>query len=234
MIMKHRIMNNKGSISIEALITLTVMILLMAFMIQMMFLLPEEDLMTQYVYDALETLEISNYMYHKIGILDLPLPDSPYSDYLSGVMNDLDDYAASYALEEVLNQLLKKHEMTLTTYAYKEGVVSGIVSYEKKFYLGGTRQFSIGFEKRLWLFGNEKNLYPNHTLADLLDKERDEEKNITVYKTQTGEKYHLEGCFYLIRSTTNHLSIESMTLYHARHKEHLSPCKRCLGEAKWK
>lgn len=234
MIMKRHIMNNRGSISVEALITVSVMILLMAFMIQFMFFIQEEDLRTQYVYDALEDLEVCNYLYEKIGVIKIPIPDSPYTEYVSELVKSLEEYVDGFVLETVLEQLLLKHDMMLTSYTYQDGVISGVVTHEKDFYLGGTKSFSIGFEKRLWLFGNQSELYPNHTLADLLDKESEEEKSITVYKTKTGEKYHLEGCFYLIRSTTDHMNIEGMTLYNARHKEHLSPCKRCLGEAKWK
>ncbi len=66
-------MNDKGNISIEALISVTVFILLMIFLWQMLMIFSVEDTVSQQVFDDIYQLENYGYIYEKIGFINKPL-----------------------------------------------------------------------------------------------------------------------------------------------------------------
>ncbi len=228
--------SNKGSVSIEALIVVTTLILMMTFLFQMIVMFPKEDLRTQIVYDALNDLEHHHYIYNKVGFLELDFTvgHEDIDRILHLMQTDLSHLAESEYLSIVFKSKMLNQDMVVDHFELVDDQVLGEVSYMRPFMFGIKRTFTIKFDKRMWLFGNEPSLYPNKTLAEVVGNQNNKEESITVYQTKTGGKYHLKGCFYLVRSTTDHPKIISMTLDKAKNILHLEPCLRCIKGEVWK
>lgn len=223
--------NKRGSITVEAVIVVSVMILVCASLFQLLTLFPEEDIKVQTVYDICNKLDTVYYIYHKVGIFDSTY-ESGYQaldDLIEQTRKFSDETTAEYILEETLSNLLAHEDMVLSSFELKDDRISGQIGYSRSIVFGYTWDMAIKFDKTMWLFGDNKSIYPNKSLADLLHTRDDHEKNLLVYQTKTGGKYHMAGCFYLRRSTTDKPNIKSMSLYEAKRIKHLTPCKRCIG-----
>ncbi|MCH4889034.1 pilus assembly protein [Acidaminobacter sp. JC074] len=223
---------NRGSVSVEAAIVFPITILIMVMLVQVIAFFPSEDLKVQQVNDALIRLDSLNYVYEKVGLLTFDLPENPYSDFISSSQSFLNDHMASEILEAYLKNELSNHEILLEDFSVTGDTVSGLVSWNKAFVFGLKKESHVKFEHVLWLFGDDKSLYPNETLTKTLFKNEEEEKTVMVYKTKSGSKYHRAGCFYLVRSTTDKSKIVKVSLYDAKRKYLLSPCERCVKEGK--
>jgi len=231
MILQKHIKNKSGSITVEAVISVAVMILVLTSMFQLLTLYPEEEVTLHKTYDALNQLDNAYYLYHKVGVYDFDYDTGHQilDQLIDDTKNVLDQSTAELMLKSYLQALLNEEEIQVIDLSLDGDILRGQLTYPRSINLGYEWQMTIDFEKRLWLFGNEKTLFPNHTLVEKLQSSQDKEKHIVVYQTKTGEKYHYEGCFYLTRSTTDKENIISMTLYEAKRIKHLSPCKRCIG-----
>lgn len=227
--MKNLIMNRKGAVSIEALIAFSVALLLMGFLIQLLLFLPDEEVKTQQLYDAIVDFEIFNYAYEKIGVKSIELPKFKWSNELNQLLDSLKEYGEAKAYKMVFQKLLEDYDLSLEEFLLEDGILRGRVAFEKSFLLAGKREFFIAFEKRIWLFGDQKELYPNVQLSSLIHEDSEADKKRYVYMTVSGEKYHMEGCFYLMRSTTLHEHIKHVTVYEAERTHYLKPCERCYG-----
>jgi len=223
---------NKGSVSVEAAIVFPITILIMVICMQLLAFFPNEDLKVQQVNDALIRLDSLNYVYEKVGLLTFDLPEGPYNEFITSSQNFVNENLESNILEAYLRYDLHKNEILLDEFTMTEDTVSGCVSWKKNFVLGFEKESYVKFEHVLWLFGDDKSLYPNETLTNALLKNEADEKSIWVYKTKTGSKYHLKGCFYLVRSTTDKSKIVKVNLYDAKHMYMLKACDRCFKEVK--
>ena len=227
-------MNDRGSITVEAAIVFPITILVMTILIQLIMMFPSEDLKIQKVDDILSQLDSLNYVYEKVGILSFDVPENPYSELIRSSQLFINETVESNLLEIFLVNELDKNDMILNEFTCHDDTISGEISWRRNFVFGLRKDFHVKFEKCLWLFGDNKSIYPNQTLTSYLLNNENEEKKILVYKTKGGQKYHLEGCFYLVRSTTDKSKIDTMTLYEAKHIHRLEPCKRCCKEDTWK
>lgn len=223
-------MNKKGSITVEALISVSIMILVLTSLFQLLTLYPTEDIQVQKTYDALNQLDTAYYLYHKVGVFDFDFKSG--NDSLDQLISSTRDYLNQASVEKMLEgylkHLLNDTAIEVKNFALENDIITGEIVYESHISLGPSWLMTTSFEKRLWLFGNEKEIYPNTTLLDQVKDSQEKDKSLIVYVTKTGEKYHQEGCFYLIRSTTDKSQIKALTLYEAK-KKHLVPCKRCMG-----
>lgn len=221
--------SKKGSISVEALIVIPVIILVGLFFFQIISLFADAEIQTQNVYNTLEELENINFVYEKVGVSKISLPLGKYQELVDDIIKQADGRAREGLLKEIF--INKLPGLTLESWQLKEGLINGQVSYKRNL-LFSNQTLHIHFTKRLWLFGDNKALYPNISLADAIKKSEDKDKKTNVYQTKTGAKYHLDGCFYLRRSTTDKTKIIKMTLHQAK-KKGLDACKRCIKGAKW-
>ena len=114
--------------------------------------------------------------------------------------------------------------MTLLNFELNHDYVTLKFEYEHLLPLGQVFHNEVEIEHRLWLFGSEPERYNHTTLAELMN---DTSSSMSVYVTKTGTKYHLENCFYIVRSTTDQKSVQVMTLKEAEDKGH-TPCSRCI------
>ena len=231
--------DRKGNISVEALISVTLFILFMSFLFQMLSMLSKEDKMSQIVFDGIYTLENYGYLYEKIGVLDqeinIDLGDhQEIVQFINKSINKVDQQSKTEYLKWVLKQKLDVYDIIINSFEIKEDVLSCRVIYKREYLFGLSHDFEISIKKRMWLFGDEKELYPNKTLTDVFKKQLADERRQFVYQTKTGGKYHLVGCFYLVRSTTDQTKIKKMSLYDAKYLYHLMPCQRCMKEGIWK
>lgn len=216
--------NKKGSVTVEALVCFTTIILLLLVMFQLLVFHANEDLKTQKVYEALEHVELANYTYEKIGFLEsMPEIDHPLTEQVYELAKGMNHLNKKSYLKLIFSEQLKGFR--IDAFELEGDWISGQVSYEKRFILSKGHRFNVHFKKRLWLFGNDPSSYPNKTLGRYLNDDR-----VTyVYVTKTGTKYHLPGCFYLNRSTTDQLNIQKLTKDEAVSRHYL-PCKRCYGQ----
>jgi len=227
-------MNDRASITVEAAIVFPITILVMTILIQLIVMFPSEDLKIQKVDDILSRLDSLNYVYEKVGILSVDIPENPYSELIKSSQTSISETVESNYLETYLKSELAENDMVLNEFDFHDDTISGEISWKRDFVFGLKKEFHIRFEECLWLFGDNKSIYPNKTLTSYLLNNENEEKKILVYKTKGGQKYHLEGCFYLVRSTNDKSKIDTMTLYEAKHIHRLEPCKRCCKEDTWK
>lgn len=225
-------MNNRGSISVEALIGVTVFVLLMVFLGQMLMVFSAEDIVSQKVFDGVYQLENHGYLYEKIGLLHQSprikgFDNSKILDLLNSSMKAIDYKTKEAYLKFILSNSLDDN-LSLSKFDLNQDRIMCQIVYEKQYLFGLKHEFIITVEKQLWLFGDDKSLYPHETLKDLLSRQYSKEKNTVVYHTKTGSKYHIEGCFYLRRSTTDKDKIKSISLYQAQYFYRFTPCKKCF------
>ncbi|MBI9014861.1 MAG: hypothetical protein JEZ08_21710 [Clostridiales bacterium] len=231
--------DRKGNISVEALISVTLFILFMSFLFQMLSMFSREDKMSQIVFDGIYTLENYGYLYEKIGVLDqeIDMDLSGHQEivqFINRSIKIIKQESKIEYLKGVLEQELDAHDITLKSFDIHEDILSCEVTYKREFLFGLSSVFDITVRKRMWLFGDEKELYPNKTLTDVFKKQLEDERFHFVFQTKTGGKYHQVGCFYLVRSTTDQTEIKRISLYDAKYVYHLMPCKRCMKEEIWK
>ncbi len=230
-IIRGAIMNKRGSLTVEAVISVSTLILVLSFLFQIIILPSNEDIFSQKVFDALNELDNYSYAYEKIGLIEITDKLDIVKGY-SKYINSIAEYGNGIAKKEYLKSVFKSSlnkEIKILEFDLDNDLIKGKISYNRN-YIFSNKDYIIEFEKKLFLFGDDKKLFPNKTLASALDKISDEdENNIIVYKTKTGSKYHKWGCFYLVRSTTDKKNITEQTLLEAQ-RMGLMPCKRCFKE----
>lgn len=248
---QKKINNLDGSLSVEALISISVFLILIVFFINMITVVSLEDKIDQSTVDLISELEIYNYLYEKIGfdqILNIDGYKDRITDYIGNTREEWLEYLnfdklildkgkesflstiAKEKIEDILEKNRKYSRLLNYDFSISDDIVTIKFSYSIVLIMDYKVRTTHFFEKKMWLFGDNSEIYPNDTLLSKLIKEDDELKNITVYKTKTGSKYHLEGCFYLRRSTTDKENIESLSMYKAKLIYQLEPCKRCIKE----
>jgi len=231
--------DSRGNISVEALISITLFILLMSFLFQMLSMFSKEDKMSQIIFDEIYALENYGYLYEKVGLLDQEIDvnlgeHQEIIDLINTSIKKINQKSKASYLKWVLKQELDVHKIEIDSFEIQGDTLSCKVTYNRQYLFGLSHDFDVFITKRMWLFGDQKELYPNKTLSDVLKKQTEDERNQLVYQTKTGGKYHLAGCFYLERSTTDHAKIKKMSLYDAKYLYHLMPCKRCMKGVTWK
>ncbi len=221
-------MNKRGSITVESVIVVSTFIVVLSFLFQLMLLPSKEDISSQQIFDSLNELDNYSYAYEKIGLMEIKDQlhiISPYKKYVDDIFKYGNHLAKKEYLKLVFKHLLKEN-IEIVEFDLEEDIIKGRVSYNRR-YIFEERNYEIEFEKKLFLFGDNRTLFPNKTLASVMkDALEGEENSVLVYKTKTGSKYHKSGCFYLERLTTDKKNITAHTLLEAE-KMGLKPCKRC-------
>ena len=244
-----KINNSNGSLSIEALISVSVFLILMVFFINMITIVSLEDKVDQSTVDLISEIEIYNYLYEKIGFNQVLNIGSykdrilsyigsengawlEYLDFDKSILDKGKECFLSSVAENKIKVILKKNRRYSKLLSYDFSISGDIVTIDFSYNIILIMDYKVktvhSFEKKMWLFGDNSEIYPNVTLLSSLAEEDEDLKNITVYKTKTGTKYHMKGCFYLNRSTTDKENIESLSMYKAKIIYKLQACKRCI------
>lgn len=247
-----RLKNKAGVLSIEALMSVSIFLLVIVILINLLTLISTEERMDQYSYDLIKELEIYNYLYEKIGfdeITDLSSYKDAIYQYAKQIPNlpeeylellDFDEWCIDKGKEFFLSSTFKTRlESELLRYSrytklkiyefdLEDNLLGVSFKYDVSLPLGFKFEIGHKIEKELWLFGDESDIYPNETLISKLKKEEVEEKSIVVYKTRTGGKFHTINCFYIVRSSTDKDNIVGITLKDAKSKYGLTSCSRCM------
>ncbi len=247
--------NSKGSLSVEALFSVSVFFLVILLLISIFSIFSTEEIMNQYTYDLIEEIEISNYMFEKIGFSDVEIYKEKIESYLEDIPFDSEMFIEYLDISKTLaskgkniflksifrnklnDKLYDLKRINIKDYSFSLVGDNLYINYSYDINLPFSLSIEINhmINKSLWLFGDEAEIYPNTTLASVLNDENEKEKEIPVYKTKTGTKYHFANCFYLIKKGTDKSKIISMTLKLAKEKYKLTPCLRCIkGIIRWK
>ena len=80
--------NKRGSLSIEALISVSTFLVLIVFLISLITLISTEERLDQRSYDILKELEIYNYLYEKVGFDDI-IDFSLYKDRIDAYVKEI-------------------------------------------------------------------------------------------------------------------------------------------------
>lgn len=229
----------KGNVSVEALISVSVFLLFMFFLMQVILGFASESIVAQNVLDGLEDLENYNIAIETIGIsneLDSLLSDnlSQWLDeeiyiYMTDLLSKGLDNSRSDYLETLFKSMVETSDTVVQDFSVKEDLVTVEVIYEKNYLFGLETKSILTAEKKLFLYGDDSDLYKKHSLIELIKETVLSEEGKFVYKTKTGSKYHLRDCFYINRSTTDQTSIQKISIYEAKYIYYLLPCKRCIG-----
>lgn len=237
------IKNKRGLISVEALLTVTIFVLLMSFLISLLQLFYIEDVLSQKVFDSVDELEKMNYLLEKIGdvhledlaIDNLPIDLKEYT-YLNTFLNSEyqdqnKDVFLRHHFETDISQVMDRYKV-VNDWSLEEFVLLGdrlSIDLTYKHHLPFKIQLKpeIQVNKTLWLFGDDPTLSDHQTLADILGNFNDFSVSTYVYTTKTGVKYHLKTCFYINRTTTDQSKIKRLSLKEAL-AAYFLPCKRCI------
>lgn len=227
-------MNKRGSITVEAMLVIGVLLLVFASIFQMFRFVQAEEIMAQEVYDGIEDVAIVNYLLHKIGPFDEAifrqvaayLPDEQQAWIAKVPIEKVADLGMTAVLQQTLILSLDApanvSHIKGETFSLDGDILNLMLSYEINTLGGKKLKRHLRVKKRLWLFGNEPDQFQQTTLADFFQQEHD----VVVYVTKSGTKYHLKNCFYIRRSTTDHKAVQGISLAEAM--KHFSPCKRCI------
>ena len=241
--------SKRGSISIEAVIGLSTLILFFSFLVQVLLLYGFHDQTTQKIYDEVNKLSHYHYIYESIG----PLEASDYSWIESQIPGDikilvdesldlLKERTKTAFLREVLNKKIEKirhpkiKELGITDFSLEGHFLSIKVSFIQVLPLGFEVAGNLQVDKQLWFLGSQPQLVELKTLSSMFKENHENQANSYVYMTKTGSKYHLGDCFYITRSTTDQKALKKVTLDQAEKMYNLSPCSRCIlkGWTLWK
>jgi hypothetical protein len=186
-------MNNRGSLSIEASIGIFVVIILFAFILSIM--------------NALFVNEVINQGLYKTAIETSSLKGTNYTIYQSNVSKGL-----------ILNGIKKNLKEDIKYNVYEKLVNPNLnvdYNYQKN---QGLIQLNYTFA----LIGKPIEVNKEITFGSFLHKSLSIRSldNHHVFVTNTGSKYHKEGCFYLRHSK------QEITLTEAL-KEEYTPCSKC-------
>ena len=241
--------SKRGSISIEAVIGLSTLVLFFSFLVQVLLLYGFHDQTSQKIYDEINRVSHYHYIYESIG----PLEASDYAWIKSKMPGDieilinesldlLNDKTKAVFLREILSKKIEKikhskiKELGITDFSLEEHFLSVKVSFIQVLPLGFEVAGYVQVDKQLWFLGSHPEQVDLKTLSSILKENHDNQANTYVYMTKTGSKYHLEDCFYITRSTTDQKALKKITLDQAEKMYDLSPCSRCIlkGWTLWK
>lgn len=212
----------KGNTSIEALISVSVLILFFVILIQILLSFALDDLESQRLLDCLENINNYALAYDLIGYDESLLDD--FEDLDLSILREVKDQSKEAFLESIFLSIFHNGEIEI-----HGDWITGYVPVGHTFLLKNTSSY-IYFNKKMLTYGNDPNLFDYKSLVDLLEETKEDEKNVYVYKTKTGSKYHEKSCFYLKRSTTDHDAIERISIYEAKYIYFLTPCKKCMED----
>jgi hypothetical protein len=227
-------MNRKGSLSIEALISCSVLLMLLVILVSLFSFLSVEDQMAQAVLDEAKSLEMDYYLIQKVGISDwsiLQSIDQVLPEYVEEILGQrFSSYSELVTVESFMYLRLKYlledrgivTSITIEDFEVEEDVLSFEIAYKQVLPLGIAVKNSIKLVYKMWYFGNAPYLYHQTTLGELIDEKAD----VFVYVTKTGSKYHTKDCFYIVRSSTDQKGVKKILLTEA--KQGYAPCKRCI------
>lgn len=229
----------KGNVSVEALISVSVFMLFVLFLIQVLLGFASESIAAQNILDGLEDLENYNIVIESIGIsneMDSFFVDhlSEWVDeelyiYMTETLSKVIDYSRDDYLEILFKSMVETQNMVVNDFTIEDELVRVEVFFYKNYLFGLETKSTLTAEKKLFLYGDEPELYRKHTLVELVKETILSEEGKLVYKTKTGSKYHLKDCFYITRSTTDQSGIMKLSVYEAKYIYYLLPCKRCIG-----
>lgn len=236
-------MNKKGSLSVEALLSFSFLMMLLLTIISVFSFIAKEDQLSQVVFDEINTLSIDHYLMQKVGIENLDfledvdhlLPET-LQEFLG---NKLSSYTEMIAIETWMQlrlqyQLEEKTEVDrvkVSSLSLKGDILEVEIDYTQRLAMGMMVDNSIKASTKMWYFGNDPGIFNQNSLSDLLE----EDSEISyVYVTKLGSKYHTEDCFYIKRSTTDQSGVKKIPLELA--KKTYSPCRLCILKEliKWK
>jgi len=188
-------MNNRGSLSIEASIGIFVIIIIFAFILSIMNALFVNEVVNQGLYKtAIETssLKGTNYTIYQANVSKGLM--------VSGIKNNLKEDIKYNVYEKLVNPDLK------VNYDYADN--KGIIKLKYSF----------------MLIGKPIEVMKEITFVSFLHKDLSirELENHHVFITNTGIKYHKNGCFYLRRSK------KEITLMKAIEDQY-TPCSKCYS-----
>lgn len=235
--------DDRGVISVEALIAVTVFIVLMSFLLSLTKLFYIEDVMSQTVLEEVGELEKYNYLYEKVGVFDtellnhLEIPlEASRLEFLDQFMGEnLNHLTKELFLKSIYKRQLETIEQQLSSisnvilkrFTFSENRLEAVINYNHNLPFNMMIAQTISIKKTFWLFGNDGKLYEHQTLADFVNQTDDTAGLTIVYTTKSGTKYHKKTCFYIIRSTTDHQAVRKINMKKAL-SELLKPCKRCI------
>lgn len=209
-----------GNIAIESLIATTVFIIFLLILVQVLLGFAQEDIHSQEVLEALNSLNNYALAYDLIG------NDTSLLDAFDGLdlsfLKNINNLSRSIFLESIMKA--KFQDLTISIV---DDHIKGQVSFEQKFLVSHVTS-QVYFDKKLITYGNNPPAFNKKNISDLIKKTHEDQEMLYVYKTKTGSKYHLEGCFYLRRSTTKKDDIEKISLFVAKYRYFLTPCQRCM------
>jgi hypothetical protein len=231
----------KGSISIEAVISLSTLILFFSFLIQALLFYGFHDQTAQTIYDEIDSLSHYNYIYESVGIFnmaDYPAFESEIPAEIKPLITKgiqaIDGQGKEVFLKSVLKKQLEKivhskvKDFKIIDFDLESDYLSVKVSYLQALPFGIEIPGYVQIDKQLWFLGSHPELINMKTLSSMLKENQEEQSNLYVYITKTGSKYHLEDCFYITRSTTDHKAVKKVILKDAEKNYGLTPCKRCI------
>lgn len=176
-------MNKEGSISVEALISVSIFLLLAGFLVGLIQFVGINDYVSQEVFNEVHKLELFNYAYEKIGVLegaDLIRVKKEWPSDLMYVL-EADMYARGSEKEGVLRALFKQGlagleknrqvtDVAIEAFGLEGEVLETKVTYDQDIALGFKVHQAIHVKAQLWYLGSEPWLIEDLSLADVLKK----------------------------------------------------------------
>lgn len=235
--------NKEGVITIESMIAVSILVIVMTTLMSIVTYFLIQDTHGQALLDLLDEVEVHNYLFEKMGIVDFQvldeyhfllekLPIEPLKKVLNRNLNQTKSMYLNSVFLKGLSKIEENYE--LKSWSFKDNILRSELSLMIKLPFGYQKSDVFILEKRFWLFGSNAELFKHITLADLINQTKRLNDQTKVYVTKTGKRYHLFTCFYINRSTTNQSAIRMLTLKVA--KLRYEPCKLCIlgGGLPWR
>ncbi len=234
--------NKKGTVTVEATILITVILVIFTSFFQTISLYFKEDIISQKVFDSLYTLDNVSYFYEKVGIskeIENLSINEDLENIFKNQIDELKSVSVNSSKEIILREVFKNklknidESLKLIAFSLNDDIIYSDVYYKRKL-IFNELDFHIKIQKKLFLFGDEKELFKNKTIIDIVKElAKNQEENgyddKFVYMTKYGKVYHTnKNCFYLVKDGTIHEAITKKSLKEMKEKG-IRECKLCGG-----